>query len=85
MFITQGGATGSPTDIRGCKRVSLNTILADDLINARVSGGVYALQYMSGDIIYYTTKVYDEDWTQIGVPSFKISSDYYMDDDIWHL
>lgn len=83
LFITQGGATGSPTDIGDAKGVSLNTILADNLINARVSGGVYALQYMSRDIIYYTTKVYDEDWTQIeGVPSFKSSSDYYMDDDI---
>ncbi|RKM61089.1 TIR domain-containing protein [Butyrivibrio sp. CB08] len=74
LFITQGGATGSPSMNGDTPGVSLISRFADNLSGAVVGNGVYAQKYLSRDIVYYASGVYDEDWTQIeGIPEYNIS------------
>jgi sugar lactone lactonase YvrE len=83
MFVTRGGATGSPSTFREKEGVSLIDRFSDNLTDALVGNGVYTLGDMESSVIYYGTKVYDEDWTLIeDVPYFKTGKSYYMDSDV---
>ncbi len=74
LFITQGGATGSPSVNGDTPGVSLISRFADNLSGAVVGNGVYAQKYLSRDIVYYNSGVSDKDWTQIeGIPEFNVS------------
>ncbi len=83
MFITKGGATGSPTVYGQKQGVSLINRFSSNIVDALVGKGVYTLNDMARQIIYYGTQVYDKDWTLIDeVPDFKTGGRYSLDSEV---
>jgi WD40 repeat protein len=83
MFITNKGATGTPADTDGYTAVSLITRFQDNIVNACVGNGVYTCGYLSSEIIFYNSNIYDEEWIPIeDVPVFSTSADFYMDENV---
>lgn len=83
MFVTQSGASGTSASLRDVSGVSMSTLFSDDLREAIVKGGVYTLRYMDRQIIYYTSGVYDEDWTRITeVPAYKTGGSFCLDENV---
>ncbi len=78
LFITQGGATGSPSTMGETKGVALLKRFMDNLSDAVVGNGVYVRGYLSSEIVYYASGIYDEDWTGIeSVPEFDLDNIKY--------
>ena len=83
MFITKGGATAAPAAFGQKQGVSVFDRFTDDLVDALVGKGVYTLSDTARQIIYYGTKVYDEEWSLIDeVPDFKTGSSYLLNEDV---
>ena len=82
LIITQGGQTGSPSTMGETEGVALISKFIDDIDDAVVGNGVYISKYLSRDIIYYASGVYDKDWTEAeSVPEFDISDIKYCQGD----
>ena len=83
LFITNGGASGTPATVGESRGVSLISRFSDDLADAIVGNGVYTLSDMASEVIYYGTRVYDEDWQLIeDVPDFKVGNHYCLEEDV---
>lgn len=83
MFITKGGATAAPAMFGDKQGVSVFDRFTDNLSDALVGGGVYTLSDNARQVIYYGTKVYDEEWKLIDeVPDFKTGNTYLLTEDV---
>ncbi|WP_026522118.1 TIR domain-containing protein [Butyrivibrio sp. VCB2001] len=83
MFITKGGATAAPATFGDKQGVSVFDRFTDNLSDALVGGGVYTLSDNARQVIYYGTKVYDEEWKLIDeVPDFKTGNTYLLTEDV---
>ena len=79
LYITRSG--GTATAAMG--GVAVFDRFMDNLTDVEVNGGFYTLEYLSNEIVYYGTKVFDENWTGLGdMPLYNPDSDVcYMNDD----
>lgn len=83
LFITVEGGMGNPIAGSNYEPISYSIRFADNIRKAVINNGVYVMSKNYNQIIFYDTKVCDDEWTRIVEDkTFDDISDYYLDDKV---